>query len=143
MASEHLNPTLVSFAAAGAKTATGSGRLCGNISAASLAAVPVPSMVTSLCGGYTTNNSMLDVMVGGCVVFGFVTAIAKTQPDTHDPTVANVGAGPNYTLSANASTKVVNQCRDKNNTVVNLSNCQSDAAYSAFMRFASGRVIVK
>ena len=85
---------------------------------------------------------MLDVLVGGCSVIFLGTAIAPTQPDTHDPSVPPVNQGPKYTLTANSS-RVVYQCRDKNNNLVNLQACLKDAAYSAFMRFASGRVIIK
>ena len=39
---EHLDPMLTSFATAGQPNANGAGRLCGNVTAASLAAMPLP-----------------------------------------------------------------------------------------------------
>jgi cysteine-rich repeat protein len=143
LASEHLSPTLVSFASTGVKTNAGSGKLCGEISAASLAAVPVPSGMSGVCAeGYGTSNSMLDVLVGGCTMLGFLKAVAKTQPDGDDSKVAPAGAGPKYKLVANAK-RVVTQCLDKSGKAVNLQACLKDATYSTYLRFATGRVIIK
>jgi cysteine-rich repeat protein len=82
-------------------TANGSGQgLCGGVTVASLAAVPVPSVLTTgstacqactgsatytACAGNTvdaTCNSFLDVLVGGCKVVLCVNAVVNpTQPD--------------------------------------------------------------
>jgi hypothetical protein len=148
LAAEHLDPNLQSFASLGTKSSAGAAKLCGNVSGTSLAAVPMPS---SLAGGFlgcqgysaSNNNSMLDLLVAGCSVFLVGQAIAPTQPDTDDPAVAPVGAGPPYKLTANSTTKKVTQCRDKNNALVNLQACLADAAYSVFLKFAAGRVIIK
>jgi cysteine-rich repeat protein len=148
LASEHLLPTLKSFASMGTKSAAGAGKLCGNTSTESLAAIPMPSALVGTlfsCSGYqaANNNTMLDLLVSGCDIIFIPGAIAPTQPDTDDPTVAPVGAGPPYTLVANATTRKVQTCRDKNNQQVNLQACLKDAAYSTFVKFATGRVIIK
>jgi cysteine-rich repeat protein len=150
LASEHLNPSLQSFASMGAKTSAGAGKLCGRTSAESLAAIPMPTaLIGGLlgCSGYQTanNNSMLDLIVAGCniLLLPGQWEISPTQPDTDDPTVAPVGAGPPYTLVANSTTRKVTSCRDKNNAQVNLQACLKDAAYSTFVKFATGRVIIK
>src|SRR5690606_3742011 len=102
--SENLDPALVSYQNGGQKTTNGSGKLCGNVSAASLAQVPIPSALVggglfSCSQNYTASNSLLDAIVGGCTVF-FTPQIAPTQPDAQDPGVPAVGAGPPYVLQA-------------------------------------------
>jgi hypothetical protein len=147
LASENLDPALTSYVGTGQQTTNGSAKLCGNVSAASLALVPMP---TELTGGgllacsqnYTVNNSMLDLIIGGCTVL-FIQQITPRQPDQQDPDVPPAGAGPSYTLQANAQTKVVSTCRDSSNTVVNLQDCLNDAAYSSFFKLATSRVILK
>ena len=145
-AAEHLDPALTSFSRSGQPSASGAGRLCGDISAESLAAVPVPAALTGFFGcsqGYSVGaNSMLDVLIGGCNIIFVGQAIAPTQPDSADASVPLVGAGPPYTLAAN-NQRVVNGCRDKNNQVVSLPACLRAAAYSSFFRLAAGRVIGK
>jgi cysteine-rich repeat protein len=142
LAAEHLDPNLVSFASAGAKTAAGAGYICGNVSAAGLKAVAIPSNISGYCSeGYTSANSVLDLFVGGCT-FIMLQVINPTQPDTDDPSVSPAGGGPPYKLVAGAG-KVVNTCMDKNNATVPLQACLADATYSLFLKFASGRVILK
>jgi cysteine-rich repeat protein len=145
LASENLDPALVSYVGAGLKTAIGSGKLCGNISALSLSLVPIPPSLAAggalpCSQGYTVSNSMLDLLVGGCTVF--FPQIAAKQPDQQDPGVPPAGAGAPYTLEANAQ-RVVTTCRDASAQVVNLAECLEDAAFSSFFKFATGRVIVK
>lgn len=144
-AAEQLDPALTSFSRAGRPNATDAGRLCGDISAESLAAVPVPAALTtgvSACAqGYSLNNSMLDVMVGGCTIIIFP-AIAPTQPDGADASAPVAGAGAPYTLTTN-NQRAVNGCRDKNNQVVSLATCLRSAAYSSFFRLAARRVVGK
>jgi hypothetical protein len=147
LASENLDPALVSYQSGSQKTTNGSGKLCGNVSAASLAQVPIPSALVgsglfSCQQGYAATNTMLDVIVGGCSIFLVGTQIASTQPDTHDPNVPPAGAGPPYTLQLN-SNDVVSTCLDSTNTPVNLNACLADAAYSSFFRIATGRVMLK
>lgn len=84
LASEHLLSTLKSF------PSLSGGKICGDITAKSLAAVTLPMAFDGQCNeGYTsTGNTLLDVLVGGCThtasVFGIpvtVTVIGVTQPD--------------------------------------------------------------
>jgi len=138
LASENLDPALKTF------ESIANGQMCGNISAASLAAVPVPSQLTSgstSCSqGYTTSNSMLDVIVGGCKVF-IVTAVGATQPDQADPSVPVLGAGAPYKLTT-TGTKV-SGCKDKSGASVDLNACLQTAAFSAAFKFTSNRVAVR
>ena len=146
LATENLDPTLTSF------STMSNGALCGNISAASLATVPVPSAL--LPGGagscnenYTANNSLLDVLVSGCTHTVFivtVTLVSKTPPDQFDPGVPPAGAGALYKLSAsNGTTHVVDTCKDMSGATVNLAACLTAAAYSSYLDFTSDRVIAK
>jgi hypothetical protein len=148
LASEHLDPALQSYASNGEPDDIGAGKLCGNVGAASLDQVPVPAELAAggsiACDqGYGAQNSLLDVMVGGCTVFGFVNVIAASQPDQVDPNAPVAGAGGPYMLTPNAMTKAVDGCRDANNQTVALNTCLNAAAYSAFFKFATGRVIAK
>jgi cysteine-rich repeat protein len=141
LASENLEPTLVSFGS------MNNGLLCGNISAASLATVPVPSALqtgTTACSNVTFGaaNSLLDVLVTGCSTLGgFIAIINKTQPDqvTNAPAA---GAGPGYTLGTN-SNNVVSTCTDHTGASVNLTQCLAAAAYSSYFGFATDRIIAK
>lgn len=137
-AAEHLDPALKTFA-----TLT-NGQMCGDISAASLAAVPVPEQLTSgstSCSqGYTSANSMLDVIVGGCKVF-IITALGATQPDKQSATSPAAGAGAPYKLTT-TGTKVTG-CKDKGGAAVNLDACLKSAAFSAAFKFSSQRVAVR
>jgi cysteine-rich repeat protein len=146
LASEHLDPTLVSFATAGERNDAAAGRLCGNLSAKSLSQVPIPAPLLaggllSCMEGYGTSNSLLDMIVGGCTVL-FVRQTRATQPDTEDPMAPPAGAGPGYTLIRN-SQRQVSGCTDASGAAVDLETCLNDAAYSAFAKFASGRVIAR
>ncbi|MGO8997320.1 MAG: DUF4215 domain-containing protein [Polyangiaceae bacterium] len=141
LASENLDPTLQSFAS------MNNGLLCGNISAASLATVPVPSALESgstSCSNvtFTSANSLLDVLVTGCsTLAGIISIINPTQPDqvTNAPAA---GAGPKYTLSTNSS-HVVSTCKDHTGATVTLSTCLAAAAYSSYFGFTTDRVIAK
>ena len=136
LASENLDPTLQSFASMG--SSSGEGKLCGAVTAATLAATPVPSALAS--GGadaceqnYTSSNSLLDVVVGGCT--HLLTLITATQPDT-DVT----GAGAVYSFTKTGNT--VTGCT-KGGIAVPLSSCEAAAGYSAYVQFTTDRVIVK
>ena len=142
LVTENLDPALTSYASASQVTPTGSGQLCGNIAAVSLAQTPIPGSILAYCAQYTAQNSMLDLIVGGCTYLGLIQIIIPRQPDTDDPTVAPVGAGPPYSFTENAS-HVVTACRDHNNVNVTLTDCLNDAAYSSFFRLATDRVIAK
>ena len=146
-ASENLDPALQSYASNGQPDDSGAGKLCGNVGVVSLDQVPVPAPLIAgmlACDqGYTAQNSLLDVIVSGCTVFGIVNVIAPSQPDQADPNVPVAGAGGPYTLTPNAMTKAVDGCRDVNNQTVDLNTCLNAAAYSSFFKFATGRVIAK
>jgi cysteine-rich repeat protein len=140
LAVEQIDPTLQSY-----QTSTG-GRLCGNVSALSMAQVPIPSALTggglTACSqNYSTANSLLDMIVNGCTIF-FVQVVKPTQPDTVDPAQPLLGAGGPYTLSSNAQ-KAVSTCRDKNGVVVDLAQCLATATYSSSLSFVSDRVVIK
>ena len=147
---EHLSPSLTSMTRGGAQTDAGSGKLCGNIAAASLKTEQIPPAylstgATPCSQGYSASNSFLDFMVGGCtlsVSIISVTAVNPTQPDQVDPSMANPGAGGPYRLTANAA-HVVSSCRDKSNTAVPLADCLAAAAYSSSFELATDRVIIK
>jgi len=138
LASENLDPSLKTFATLTA------GQMCGDISAASLAAVPVPEQLTSgstSCSqGYTQANSMLDVIVGGCKVF-IVTALGATQPDKAAGNVPVAGAGAPYKLTTSGNK--VSGCKDKSGASVDLNACLKSASYSAAFKFTSQRVAVR
>jgi cysteine-rich repeat protein len=144
LASENLDPTLTSF------PTMANGELCGNVSAYSLSKIPAPAAVlaggsTACTEGYTASNSLLDVIVGGCTVkiIISVTAISPTQPDQSDPTAPVAGAGPLYKLVPGAG-KAITSCKDKTGaTVPDLTTCLKSAAYSAFFKFTTDRVIIK
>ena len=139
--SEHLDRSLLSFAS------LANGELCGNISAASLAAAPMPLSLQSgganACDeGYTSSNHLLDAIVNGCSTFyGFVTIFAATQPDQVDASLPAAGAGGPYQLVQSGGH--VSACKDRNGAPVDLARCLAAAAYSSAMLFSSDRVIFK
>jgi cysteine-rich repeat protein len=144
LAGENLDPALVSFASAGKKSSSGAGKLCGAISAYSLDQVPIPSTLISYCTPtYTANDSMLDVIIGGCSVFFFGQLIKPTQPDSEDPGVPPAGSGPPYTIYSYAGSNTADGCRASNGQKVSKTACFKDAGYSSYMLFASGRVIIR
>lgn len=134
-----LDPTLKTFAS------TSGGELCGNISAESLANMKVPAALQQ--GGsagcsenYNNNNSVLDVLVGGCRVF--IQALSPTQPDQADPTTEPVGAGAPYKFQVGAGRKVTG-CKDKSGATVDLGACLKNATFSSAFQFGTGRVVVR
>lgn len=148
LASENLDPAFTSFETMAQPNANAAAKLCGNVTAASLNQVPVPQALltgTTACNqGYTMANTFLDVLIGGCNVTILNIAVVNIrQPDQQDPGAPDVGAGFPYTLTRDNTTRKVNGCRDKNNAMVNLAQCLNDAAYSAYFKFASDRVIGK
>ncbi len=134
LTTENLDPTLTSF---GTMT---NGQLCGNLSAASLSKVPVPTaLVGTFCTpNYAATNSLLDVIIGGCV--GAVT-IKSTQPDQIDPAAPVVGAGAPYKLTQTGTT--VTGCTDKAGVTQSVTACETASAYSSYFDFTSDRVIMK
>jgi cysteine-rich repeat protein len=146
LASENLDPALTSFAS------IDGGRLCGNLSAESLASalipavpsVPVAGLGTVQCDqGYTTTNSMLDLLASGCTVAGGSIVVASAvQPDQTDPQAAVAGAGAPYQLVVGSGAHVTG-CKDTSQASVDLGNCLRAAAYSTFFQFTSKRAIAK
>ena len=136
LASEHLDPTLVSF------STMSNGSLCGNVAAASLANIPLTTSITGLCTSYTTSDSFLDLIVGGCL--GFLGGVTATQPDKTDPMQPVWGAGAPYTFQETGNHVV--SCKDKSGTqtttAAQLATCEAAAAYSSWFLFTSDRVIV-
>jgi fibronectin type 3 domain-containing protein len=131
LTSENLDPALVTFAS------TSAGRFCGNISARSFSTAPIP---TSLIGCssfncsrcYTSANTWLDLIVGGCTVLG-IQQVKPTQPDTST-------TGSSYSFTTNATTKAVTACQI-NNVNASLSDCLDQATFSSFYQFTTNRVI--
>jgi cysteine-rich repeat protein len=147
LASENIDPALTSFQTASMPDSMGSGKMCADISAASLAqgAIPaqlLPPSMTQCSEGYTAQNSLLDLLVGGCKVGGFIQAINAVQPDKVDPMAPVAGAGGPYNLTTDAAKKV-SGCTDKDGASVNLNECLAAAAYSSYFRIATDRVILK
>jgi cysteine-rich repeat protein len=140
LATENLDPTLQSFAS------MNNGLLCGNISTASLATVPIPTALlsgTTKCTNvtYAATNSLLDVLVTGCsTLFGAVPIINAGQPDQLTPAAP---AGAKYKLTADPTTHVVTSCTNNGTPVTPLSTCLAGAAYSSYFGFTSDRVIAK
>jgi cysteine-rich repeat protein len=137
LSSEHLDPALQSFA-----TMT-SGQLCGRTLASSLANTTLPTQLVG-CGGatkckqcYTTDNTVLDLMVSGCTAgFGFVPEVKATQPDT-----SRSGTDA-YTFTVDSTTHKVNGCK-KNGAADTLADCYANAAYSTLYNLSTDRVISK
>jgi cysteine-rich repeat protein len=129
--SENLDPSLMSYQAL--STSAAPGKMCAAITAMSLAQVPIPAALvsgaTEACAqGYTASNSLLDVIVGGCTVLGFVTVINPTQPD-----VTFSGSLPVCTLTTDPTTHKVNS---------GVACLQTDG-YSSYFQFTADRVIIK
>jgi cysteine-rich repeat protein len=139
LASENLDPALTSFATTGG--ASGTDTMCGDITAASLAKVPAPPALvqggaTPCIQGYSSANSLLDVLVGGCsirVIFFPITAITPTQPDT---------PGADTYIFALGADKKVASCT-QNGAAADVAACLDAASYSSYFQFTSDRVIVK
>jgi len=132
--SEHIDAALVSF------SSMTNGQMKGNISAASLAAIPF-TLSVSTDQGYTSSNSILDLVVSGATTFGgLVRLVNPTQPDQVDTNAPIAGAGPPYHFTANAS-HMVTGCLDRNNNSVPLTTALRSAAYSAYLTFTTDRVI--
>jgi cysteine-rich repeat protein len=138
--SENLDPALVSYAACGTPTDAGAGRLCGNATARSLAAIPISDTLVTTCGeGYSATNTMLDVIVSGCTYLT-IRLIRPTQPDAIDPEAPQPGAGGPYRLIAD-SLRRVTACTDRDGALVDLEMCLDAAAYTTFFKLAMDRVI--
>jgi len=142
LAGENLDPALTSFKTAGGTNTTPTGLLCGDTTAISLAATPVPSQLQSNCQqNFTAANNMLDVFVDGCTNLLVGTIINVTQPDQVNPDAPPVGAGGLYTFQLTGNK--VTGCKDKSGMTVALAACEAAAAYSTYFKIAVDRVILK
>jgi cysteine-rich repeat protein len=150
LSSENLEPGLTSFESEGVGGSGPTGELCGNITAASLAGVVIPSAIATggvqaCTEGYGPTTSMLDVLVGGCTVTG-MGVITATQPDQQDPSVTfPAGTKAPYVLSASTGSHVVDTCKDGSASpqTVPVATCEAGKAYSAAFLFQTDRVIVR
>ena len=134
--SEEIPADLTSF-----ETMTG-GKLAGNVTALSLSNTAIPpslagASLSNCSQAYTLSNSLLDVIVGGCTIFG-VPQIVATQPDESTPADPDAS----YTFATDATTKAVTSCQRNNVTAV-LADCLAKAAYSLYFQFTTDRVIVQ
>ena len=126
LASEHLDPSIQTFAS------MGTGKVCGALSATTLASTPIPASLQSggadACSeGYTSSNSMLDLLVSGCkVIGGLVTVVNASQPDT---VLSGTGV---CQLTVNGSHQVNSSA-----------SCLAQDGYSGYIQFTTDRVIVK
>jgi cysteine-rich repeat protein len=143
LASENLDPTLTSFSTAGGTNAAPTGLLCGDTTAASLAATQVPSQLQSNCSqNFTSANNLLDVFVDGCSALIVGSIINAVQPDQINPDATPAGAGGPYTFQLTGNH--VTGCKDKNGTTVTpYTDCLAPAAYSSYLKMALDRVILK
>jgi hypothetical protein len=150
LTSENLDPALTSFAKAGGTTTTPTGLLCGNVTAASLAATLVPATLQTggadaCLQGYGPTNDMLDVFVNGCTVTAIIfteTVITAVQPDQINPDAPAAGAGGPYKFQVAATH--VDGCTDHTGAAVTpYTACFGPAAYSMYVKIAVDRVIVK
>jgi cysteine-rich repeat protein len=154
LASEHVQPGLMSFETAGVGANGPTAELCGNTTAASLKAVPVPpiiatgGMVPCTEGYKTATNSLLDVIIHGCTVSG-TGVFNPTQPDPGlaDPSAPlPTGTKAPYTLSASStSTLVIDTCTDGSTPAksVPIATCLKGLAYSSAFLSQTDRVILK
>ena len=131
---EGLPQDLTSFAT------TSNGQLVGDITAASLAATPIPASfvgagLTSCSQSYTAAETFLDLLVSGCTVFGIL-QVKATQPD------GSVVAGSSYVFTKGATSNHVTGCT-RNGVTAALADCLADATYSVAFTFTTDRVIVR
>jgi cysteine-rich repeat protein len=155
LASENIRSGLTSFQTGGVGGAGPTGELCGNITALSLSTVVTPSLLAAggaapCTEGYTSANSLLDVLVHGCTL-NSMAVINPSQPDqtlgtvTFTPTAGGTTTPP-YVLSASNSTShTVDTCKDSSSTpkTVQLATCLQGLAFSSAFTFQTDRVVIK
>jgi hypothetical protein len=118
------------------------GRLKGNVSAASLAATPIPRQFTASGSlpcweNYGATNSFLDLLVVGCLD-GWV-EVVDAQPDVFETNAPVAGAGPPYKFLVSGNR--VASARDKSDVDVDFQTALNASAYSVYFKFTAGRVI--
>ncbi|MBV8756607.1 MAG: DUF4215 domain-containing protein [Deltaproteobacteria bacterium] len=170
LASEHLAPTLTSFATmAAAGTTTGctgnisatcrcfnvtngagtaatcpTGELCGLVTARSLYNVLTPSALTgTTCNNfYSTTNTLLDVYISGCKYAGLITEVKVTQPDASIDNAGNPATDV-YVFTPGANHSIANGTCTKNGVADTLNDCLDHAAYTSLFQWTADRVIAK
>lgn len=133
---EHVDPMLKTF-----KTSSG-GAMCSDVSVQSLVNTPIPPLLQGTCTKAGSDsetvfdlerNSLLDVFIVGCNVFG-LRGIVPTQPD------GGVD-GATYRFTFNTTTFKVAACT-RNGVRTPLATCLANATYSSSFKFQSDRVII-
>jgi len=114
--------------------------MCSQVSSGSLFRTPIPALLLGTCTksdgqtpAFTPANTLLDVFVAGCLVFGSP-GVVPTQPD---------GAvdQQSYHFDVNPALTVTGCTR--NGAPAVLADCLAQATYSSYFKFAADRVIIK
>jgi hypothetical protein len=167
LASEHLDPALVSFAAIGTETYnvncpsatncpcpgpptapssdvacyTPTAKLCGATTAGSLYNTNVPAAVLPYCSQFDISNTLLDLYVVGCKYLGFIPVVNKTQPDT------SRSGTDTYVFQADSTHRVVSCTKNGGAAqavgTAGFTECLNNAGYTTYYTFRTDRVIGK
>jgi len=134
LASEHLLPSLTSV------SGSSTGSMCSKVSSGSFFRTPIPALLAATCTNakgdtvvFTADNTLLDVFVSGCAIFGN-SAIHPTQPDGSLD-------GATYVFASDSALTVTSCTRNGQPAV--LEDCLAQATYSSYFKFAADRVILK
>ncbi|HEX3481153.1 MAG TPA: DUF4215 domain-containing protein [Kofleriaceae bacterium] len=137
LASEHLSPDLFEFVSSNV------GALCSDVSLASLANTPIPPLLLATCTSdregsipeFTPDNSLLDVFVAGCDIFG-TQAVMPTQPD------GSLNSAT-YAFQFDPTTRAVTGCTKDGQSADLTNDCLVNTTYSSYFKFSADRVIIK
>lgn len=137
LGSDHVDRNLFDFVSSNA------GALCADVSVASLASTPIPPLLLGTCTSdpagaipeFTADNTLLDVFIAGCDIFGTL-AVAPTQPDGSLDLAT-------YAFQFDAETRAVTGCTKNGEPADLAADCLPNATYSSFFKFSSDRVIIK
>lgn len=135
LASEHLSPTLTSFATIG--TTSAPVELCGPTSAGSLARTQLAQSIVQYCSAFTVSHTLLDLYVHGCKYLGFIPIIDATQPDDART------AGDVYRFVTDTATRRVTACTKNGQPADLLNDCYPNAGFSSYYKLTTERVIIK
>jgi cysteine-rich repeat protein len=127
LASENLDPALQSF------QVLSGGKLCGDVSAGSLAQVTMPMSLQGALTctlGFGATNHLLDAIVGGCYNILIGPVIKGTQPDG-----STDGNHYTFTMTGNKVTGCTGGAA--------WPTCLDKATYSSAFQFTTDRVICK
>jgi cysteine-rich repeat protein len=143
LASENLDPALVSFMGIGAHDANNrpTGEICGATTAASLYNTKVPAAVVTYCSNYSIDHTLLDLYIGGCTYAVLFTIIRATQPDT------SRSGTDTYKFQMNSQTHRVSCTKNSGPAqlegTAGFDDCLQNAGYTSFYKFTTDRVIGK